>query len=237
MLLSKFLDPKNHFAFKRIFGTEKNQDILIHFINGVLGFEGPEQIKTVRFLKTPPDPEISYSKQSLVDVLCWNERGHQYIIQMQVATISGFEKRAQDYASKAYVQELAHAEGYEDLKAIIFIEITTFILFPNEIDYYSTGCVLEEKIDNPPLKDFSFTFLELPKFNKTMDELKTFREKWCYFFKHANETREEDVVKIAGMDRMIFRAYQELNRFRWTELELNRYEHEEKKRTVCSGYY
>jgi hypothetical protein len=28
MSLSKFLDPKNDFALNRVFGTEKNQDIL-----------------------------------------------------------------------------------------------------------------------------------------------------------------------------------------------------------------
>ena len=33
-MLTKFLDPKNDFAFKKIFGTEKNKDILIHFLDG-----------------------------------------------------------------------------------------------------------------------------------------------------------------------------------------------------------
>ncbi len=32
MAITKFLDPKNDVAFRRIFGSEKNKDILIHFI-------------------------------------------------------------------------------------------------------------------------------------------------------------------------------------------------------------
>lgn len=32
-MITKFLDPKNDFAFQKIFGTEKNKDILIHFLN------------------------------------------------------------------------------------------------------------------------------------------------------------------------------------------------------------
>ena len=36
MALSKFLDPKNDFCFKKIFGTEKNKDILIHFLNDIM---------------------------------------------------------------------------------------------------------------------------------------------------------------------------------------------------------
>ena len=35
MTLSQFLDPKNDLAFKRIFGKEKNKDILIHFLNDI----------------------------------------------------------------------------------------------------------------------------------------------------------------------------------------------------------
>ncbi len=32
LMLSKFLDPKNDVCFRKIFGTEKNKDILIHFL-------------------------------------------------------------------------------------------------------------------------------------------------------------------------------------------------------------
>ena len=38
-MLSKFLDPKNDVAFKKIFGTEKNKDILIRFLNDMLTFK------------------------------------------------------------------------------------------------------------------------------------------------------------------------------------------------------
>lgn len=74
------------------------------------------------------------------------------------------------------------------------------------------------------MKDFSYTFLELPKFEKTIDELETLTEKWCYFFKHAYETNEEDLNKIVGKDVAISHAYQELDRFYWTKVELNTYE-------------
>ncbi len=30
--LARFLDPKNDFAFKQIFGIEKRKEILIHFL-------------------------------------------------------------------------------------------------------------------------------------------------------------------------------------------------------------
>ena len=78
------------------------------------------------------------------------------------------------------------------------------------------------------MKDFSFTFLELPKFNKSIDELHTITEKWAYFFKYAEETHEDELAKLIGSDDVIKRAYDELNRFYWTPEELARYERETK---------
>jgi hypothetical protein len=49
-------------AFKKIFGNEKNQDILIHFLNDMLVFKGNQPIKEVQFLKTVQDPDIAAKK-------------------------------------------------------------------------------------------------------------------------------------------------------------------------------
>ena len=229
MALSKFLDPKNDFAFKRIFGTEKNQDILIDFINAVVGFGADERIESVSFLKTSQDPEIAYKKQSLVDVLCTDQHGRQYIIEMQVARTSGFEKRAQYYAAKAYAKQLQQGDGYDKLKAIIFVAIVDFVMFPDKAAYQSNHYLLDDETYSRDLHDFSFTFLELPKFKKSIDALENIVERWTYFFKHAEETKEQDIELVAGIDAAITRAYEELNRFSWTDIELNTYEKEEKR--------
>ena len=68
MALSKFLDPKNDLAFKRVFGTEKNKDILIHFLNDILSL--PQPILSLRFLPTFQVPEVAAQRSSSVDVLC-----------------------------------------------------------------------------------------------------------------------------------------------------------------------
>ena len=93
MLLGKFLDPKNDIAFKKIFGTEKNKDILIHFLNDVLTFKEHGHIVEVNFLKTIQDPETAAKKTSIVDILCKDQNGNIYIVEMQVAKEKGFEKK------------------------------------------------------------------------------------------------------------------------------------------------
>ncbi len=91
MALSKFLDARNDYALKRIFGTEKNKDILIHFLNDILGFTGLAAIHDVEFLATILDPEVAAKKQSIVDVLCKDSQGSRYIIEMEFTKTKGFK--------------------------------------------------------------------------------------------------------------------------------------------------
>lgn len=227
-MLSKFLDPKNDVAFKKVFGTEKNKDILIHFLNDMVTFKDNGPIMDVTFLKTIQDPETAVHKTSIVDILCKDEKNNTYIVEMQVAKAKGFEKRAQYYASKAYISQTHVGGEYEDLKEVIFLAISDFIMFPNKKDYKSDHVILDKKSHENDLKDFSFTFLELPKFNVDIDDLSNMTEKWAYFFKHAEETTEADLLKLIAHDKVMAKAYKQLNRFSWDEQELLTYEQAEK---------
>ena len=234
MSITKFLDPKNDVAFRRIFGSEKNKDILIHFINDILELKDRDKIKEITFLPTIAVPEIAAKKQSVVDVLCKDENGVQLIIEMQVAPQEGFEKRAQYYAAKAYSRQLnkGKKEGsrYIDLKAVIFIAISDNIIFKDKIFYKSDHIMLDKESYSHDLKDFSFTFIELPKFKITdINLLTNIVEKWCFFFKNADKTSEADLRKLIGSDNVIERAYEEINQFNWTEDELLTYEQETKR--------
>jgi predicted transposase/invertase (TIGR01784 family) len=234
MAFSKFLDPKNDIAFRRIFGSEKNKDILIHFINDVLDLEGKDKIEQVTLEPTIQDPEIASKKQSVIDVLCKDGNGVQIIVEMQVGPQEGFEKRAQYYAAKAYSRQLnkGKKEGgrYKDLKAVIFIAICNHLIFKDKQEYLSRHIITDKKTHSQDLKDFSFTFVELAKFNiNQIEQLTSIVEKWCYFFKYAPTTKEADLLKIIGKDKVIERAYEELNQFGWSEEELAAYESEEKR--------
>ena len=229
MAVEKFLDPKNDYAFKKIFGTEKNKAILIHFLNDMLGFEGDKKIAEVRFLKPPQDPEIAYKKQSIVDVLCSDEEGSQYIVEMQVAHSTGFEKRAQFYAARAYASQMNEGGVYHQLKEIIFLAITNFVMFPDKPGYRSTHVTLDTESFTRDLKDFYFSFLELPKFTKEIDELETVVDKWAYFFKHAPFTTPEELDKLTTDDLIFKEAYKVLDQFYWTEQELFTYQAEMKR--------
>ncbi|MFP3025099.1 MAG: Rpn family recombination-promoting nuclease/putative transposase, partial [Wolbachia sp.] len=191
---------------------------------------GKSTIKDIEFLSTIQDPDIASKKQSIVDVLCRDENGLQVIVEMQVAKTKGFEKRAQYYAAKAYSRQADKGDQYHDLKEIIFIAIADCILFPDKSEYKSKHTIRDEDTNEHDLKDFYFIFIELPKFLKTKeDQLSSIVEKWVYFFRYADETSEEELERIIGSDLIIKRAYEELNRFNWSEKEFIAYEQEIKR--------
>jgi predicted transposase/invertase (TIGR01784 family) len=237
MSYEKFLDPKNDIAFKQVFGTEKNKDILIHFLNDMIPFPEGAKIETVSFLKPSQDPDAAIRKQSIVDVLCVDEKGCQYIVEMQVASTKSFVKRAQYYAAKAYVNQMGVGEDYQNLKEIIFLAITDFVMFPDNPEYKTDHMILDKNSLEHNLKDFYFCFLELPKFKKSIHELTTPIEKWTYFFKHAPKTSLEELREVIGDYPIIEKAYNVLNQFFWSKQELDFYEWELKRKRDENAVY
>lgn len=223
MSLTKFLNPKNDLALKRILGSERNKDILIHFLNDIFA-RTTNPIENVSLLNPVQDPEIAAQRVSIIDILCQDTERNRFIVEIQVAHEPGFAKRAQYYAAKAYIEQRNKGIEYRDLKEVTFLAITDFLLFPQKSGYLSHHQILDKDTLEQDLKDFSFSFLELPKFQKSKEHLKTMTEKWAFFFKYASETKEEDLEKIIGSDMIIKRAYEELNRFSWSPEELRTYD-------------
>ena len=223
-MLDKFLDPKNDLAFKRVFGSEKNKDILIPFLNDILDHQYIGEIREITFLPTVQAPKVAARKQSIVDVLCQDQNGVQYIVEMQITATAGFERRALYYASRAYSGQLFEGDNYNKLRDVIFLAITNFTMFPDEPAIKSDHIILNKKTYSHKLKGFSFTFIELPKFTKKLEELTSIREKWYYYLKHAPSTTPEEYDKLVKDFPALQRAYDELKQFSWSKEDLTRYE-------------
>ncbi len=221
MTQSKYLNPKNDVAFKKIFGNEDHKDLLIDFLNGVLNLTGDKIIEQVDFLNPIQAPKTFGAKQSIVDILCKDARNIRYIVEMQISHVAGFDKRAQYYAAKTYTGQLERGEEYPKLNQVIFLAIADHVLFPDKESYKSDHLILDTSSYEHDLKDFSFTFIELPKFIKQEHELETIEEKWIYFLRHADKDRE---IPRIFQGTPIEEAYHTLERYTWSESEMLAYE-------------
>ncbi len=46
----RFLNPKTDFAFKKIFGSTESREILLSFLNAILGLESPYRLSDLTIL-------------------------------------------------------------------------------------------------------------------------------------------------------------------------------------------
>jgi predicted transposase/invertase (TIGR01784 family) len=243
MPITRFLDPKNDMAFKRIFGTEKNKDLVIHFLNEVLPGEGENRIKEVIFLDETQyldhrdivenlDSIIAKCKLNTVDVLCTDEKGKKYIVELEVETADEFIKKAQYDEAQVYTSQLQTGQPYEELKAAIFLALVDGVIFPKKNDYKSEHLVLDKKTLENDLKDSSYIFVELGKFSKSIGELRTHEDRWLYLFKHSDEP--ENMQKLMqSSDQVIKKACDELSVSNWTREALQSYDSMEKVRLLA----
>ncbi|MEQ9553681.1 MAG: Rpn family recombination-promoting nuclease/putative transposase [Coleofasciculus sp. G3-WIS-01] len=184
-----FINPKTDFAFKKIFGSKKSKEILISFLNAIL-YQEQETIQDLEILDPYQSPRIQGIKDSYLDVKAVITGNKTVIIEMQVLNVLGFEKRVLYNAAKAFSIQLGVGEDYNLLNPVIALTITDFEMFPNSTNVISRYCLKEKETLTDYTDDIELVFVELPKFNKTLEESETLTDKWLYFLKFANTLKD-----------------------------------------------
>jgi predicted transposase/invertase (TIGR01784 family) len=186
----KFIDPRIDFAFKKIFGSESAKDVLVSFLESLLGLEGDRRIAELTILDPFLAPKIRELKYSILDVKCRDHRGVSYIVEMQVQKVAAFLKRIQYNAAKAYAHQIERGEDYPKLNQVIAITITDFILFDGFDHCVSRHESRETITGQSYLQDILHFFVELPKFPKSLEDLDDILDRWIFFIKSAGSLQE-----------------------------------------------
>ncbi len=186
-----FADPKTDFVFKRIFGVEVHKHLLIELLNALLELDAAHRIVDLKYLSAEQHVPVEELKLSLVDVKCLDQQGRQYVVEMQVLNVEGFEKRIVYNAAKAYVTQLRTGEDYPQLNDVVGVTICDFLLWPEPpqaggppVPMLSRWRMQEQHGGAQALSQVQFVFLELPKYGGG-PEPSGLIERWAYFFREA----------------------------------------------------
>ncbi len=197
----------------------KKKVILISFLNAVLNLEGNARIIDVKLVNPFQLPRIRGEKSSVIDVRAKDRSGRSFIIEMQIAEREGFGKSIQYYSCKDYASQINIGEQYPKLKPVYFIGILDFDFFPTE-NYFSKHLIIDEETGTCTLEDLNFRFIELKKFKKESDELKTIIDKWIYFIKKAHKL---EFIPDNTDDEGLKAAYEAAQRYNWSKEEYDDY--------------
>lgn len=217
----KFLSPRSDIVFKKLFGTVANKDVLISFLNSITKRGDGDRIVDVEFNDPSNHLETLRQKFSIVDVRCRDEKGNQYILEMQNQSYHNFVKRAQFYVACGLSGQLKVSEDYAKILPVIFVGIVDFVLFARHTRFESHHAYLDTKDFVQDLAASEYHFIELSKFNKKEHELESEMDKWVYFLKNAEN--EETIPAALKSSQPFQAAYHVLMQSAWTPREIELY--------------
>lgn len=225
MTREKYINPFTDYGFKRLFGEEPNKDLLLDFLNELLKHE-QGQITGLTYLKSDRLGNSEEDRKAVFDLYCENERGEKFIVELQKTKQKFFKDRTV-YYSTFPIQEQAQrgSEWNFELKAVYTVAILDFV-FDEDKTEKQTYRYDVKLTDVETCKIFydklTFVYLEMPKFQKDIKDLRTRFEKWMYVIRNLNkldrlpdELREGifeklfEVAEIAKFSPEEVRAYED----------------------------
>ena len=235
----KFINPYTDFGFKKLFGTEMNKDLLISFLNALFN-NSEREIEDVQYLngenlgdgygeRLRVGELCSGIRRSVFDVYCMTKDGSRFIVEMQKAEQTYFKDRSVYYATTPIRQQAPKGKWDYHLEDVYTVGILNFE-FPNNeypADSYRHEIKLKDVEDNHVFYDkLTFVYLEMPKFNKTEDELETMFDKWMFVLRNLSRLLERPK---ALQDRVFQKLFEQAEIAKYSEAERRLYEASQKE--------
>ena len=210
--MAKYINPYTDFGFKKLFGSELNQDLLISFLNAMFEKSSAipkDEILDITYLNAEKLGRSASERKAIFDVYCTTKSGAKYIVEMQNVFQQFFKDRSVYYSSFP-IREMAKKDTEEErwnyeLNKIYTFGILNFVFKDEEKDETGELKTVNEFSDDDlfhvvMLTDLTtgkvfynklvYLYLEMPKFNKTESELETMYDKWLFVLKNLSRLLE-----------------------------------------------
>ena len=187
-IYDRYVNFYTDFAFKKLFGTEVNKELLISFLNALL--QGREEIQDISYLNTEHLGTQEYDRRAVFDVYCTNERGEYFLVEMQKGEQQFFKDRSVYYSTFAIREQAPRGNWDYGLKGIYTIGIQNFCYDDTDSSYYHEVKLMDIVTKEVFYDKLTFIYLEMPKFTKTEAELETLFDKWLYAIRNLASLME-----------------------------------------------
>jgi predicted transposase/invertase (TIGR01784 family) len=201
--MPRFIDPMTDFGFKRIFANPKHTENTIRLLNAILDLDS--SIVKIEFQNLENPAENHELRGVIYDILCEDENGRKFIVELQRTRQEFFVDRSVFYSCRFINSQLKRGktDNYKDrykLLPVYFIGILGFNIFDDEKHIRKVN--LRDENCQKVSETLNFTYIEIPKFMS--EEPTTEIEKLLFFLKNGEslENREslsefEDIFNLA----------------------------------------
>ena len=226
----KYINPFTDFGFKKLFGEEASKKSLMSFLNDLLPITN--KITEITFMKNEQLGTLEERRKAVYDIFCKDEKGSQFIVEMQNAKQTYFKDRAVFYSTFPIQNQAIKGEWDFKLSNVYCVGLLGFKISPSpdikEEVIMKTEYLHDVKLKNQKNEVFydklQYIFIEFPHFNKTEKELETnstHLEKWLYFMKNL-DTLES--IPVILKDEAFAEAFKTAELANMTNIQIEEYE-------------
>lgn len=166
----KYADLLDDDVFKLVFGRESTKDVMIEFLNQVIP---DRKIEDLDFIDKEMHPVERDLRGSVYDMSCRTDDGSRIIVEVQRRKQPFYPERALYYSTFQIQRQVeAGAEEYDFLPVYV-VNIMNFVMDHNSesTEVKTIYRLLEENSHRLLTDRVTFIFLELPKFQKSLEDL------------------------------------------------------------------
>ena len=203
----KYADLLDDDVFKLVFGRESSKDVMLEFLNQVID---DRTIVDLDFMDKEMKSHDRTKKDSVYDMFCRTDDGSRIIVEVQRRKQPFYPERSLYYSTFQIQSQVDSGAADYGFLPVYVINILNFNLDVNDCNpEVKTVYRLYEKDNHTLLTDrLTFIFLELKKFQKTIDELNgNILEGICFCLKHMPMLSE----RPDNLDHDIFRKIFEVS--------------------------
>lgn len=226
----RYINPYTDFGFKKLFGTAMNKELLISFLNALLS--GREIVHDVTYLNVEHLGSRELDRKAVFDVYCENEQGEKFLVEMQKGEQEFFKDRSLFYSTFAIREQARRGNWDYELKAVYTIGILNFTFDDTDnVNFHHEVKLVDLQTQQVFYDKLTFIYLEMPKFNKTEQELETMFDKWMFVLRNLSNLLERPAALQERIFKRLFEAA-EIAKFDRHEL----YEYEESLKNFRDMY-
>lgn len=191
MCTEKYINPFTDFGFKLLFGTPANKEFLIDFLNSL--FEGEEKIVDISYNNTEIFGKAPDDRKAIFDLYCLTDTGSHIIVEMQNAYQRYFLDRTIYYSSFP-IQAVAKKGVWNyELPPIYTIAFLNFCMddYVGDPNFKHTVKLMDTETKSVFYDKLTYIYLEMPKFNKTINNLNGYADCWLFVIKNLDLLNEK----------------------------------------------
>ena len=185
------INPIVDCVFKALFGSEQNNNLLVHFLNAVLGPTDNIQVRDV-VVTNPFDEEAFVSdKLNFVDIVAHDVRGNRFHLESSLSIFGALRRRIEYNWHSLHTWRFTEGGDYDRGWPVYSVWVLADVLFGETDVYRHRFAPCDETHALSLAESGSIHVIELPKWRQgtTFTEL----DRWMRFFQDW-ETLDDEAL-------------------------------------------